>query len=170
MTEPSGEKIASLLTSPLHDITSIVSSCSSPLTPPPTTPHPPHSHLSASAPGEGDNMKTLLAAGWAKTRNKPLMQALKGISCKYTCDEGDHTIDEAIDNFVRDIYMSGVCQSCVHFSAESGAGSVLESSRARSRLEGTRPQGTEVMARDEEFSSLNSPLIAQNMENKLHQE
>lgn len=75
MTEPSEEKIASLLTSPLHDITSIVSSCSSLLTPPPTTPHPPPSHLSANVPGEG--------AGWPKTRNKPLMQALKGISCKY---------------------------------------------------------------------------------------
>lgn len=89
MTEPSEEKIASLLTSPLHDIISIVSSCSSPLTPPPITPHPPHSHLSANVPGD---TKTLLGAGWAKTRNKPLMQALKGITCKYYCAEGDHTM------------------------------------------------------------------------------
>lgn len=85
LTEPSEEKIALLMTNPLHSITSLLSSCSSTLTSGPTHSHHTLPHLPTSVTGggvKGDNVKVLLASGRGRTKYKPLMQALKGINCK----------------------------------------------------------------------------------------
>lgn len=52
----------------------------------------------------------------------------------------------------------------------TGSGSILESSRARSRLEEAHTQcHSEIRAR-EEYSSISSPLVPENMDKKLQQE
>ena len=61
----------SLLANPLHNITSLLSSCTSPLiTPTPPTP----SHPPAGEEVKGDDVKT--------TKYRPLLQALKGLNCE----------------------------------------------------------------------------------------